>query len=122
MADNVTLDSMSGGDLVAAVDIGGVKFQRVKVTLGAGGENDGDVSDANPMPVSGSLVITNADITAVKNSLAAANSFAPSVYDDVNLSYTGDTLTGVVFKLGAVTISTLTLIYVGGKLDSVVKT
>lgn len=51
MADNVTLDSMSGGDTVAADEIGGVKFQRVKIVEGADGVNDGDVASGNPLPV-----------------------------------------------------------------------
>jgi hypothetical protein len=37
MADNVTLNTMTGGDTCAADDIGGVKHQRVKVSLGADG-------------------------------------------------------------------------------------
>ena len=48
MADNVTLPGT--GEIVAADDIGAAKFQRVKVTLGADGANDGDVSATNPMP------------------------------------------------------------------------
>lgn len=51
MADNVTLDAMSGGDTVGADDIGGVKFQRVKIIEGADGTNDGDISSANGLPV-----------------------------------------------------------------------
>ena len=50
MADNVTLDTMSGGDTVAADDISGVKYQRVKLTLGADGVNDNDVASGNPIP------------------------------------------------------------------------
>lgn len=57
MADNTTLNSGTGGDVIATDDIGpGVKYQRVKVTLGADGVNDGDISSANPMPVDGSGV------------------------------------------------------------------
>lgn len=52
MADNTILNSGSGGDTVATDDISGVKFPRGKITLGADGVNDGDVSSANPMPVS----------------------------------------------------------------------
>lgn len=52
MADNVTLNVGVGGDVAAADDIGGVKYQRLKITLGDDGVNDGDVSSANPMPVS----------------------------------------------------------------------
>ena len=48
--------------------------------------------------------------------------FVPSVYDSVTLSYTGSNLTGVVFKNGGTTVSTLTLAYTGSQLDSVTKT
>jgi hypothetical protein len=52
VADNTTLNAGTGGDVVASDDIGpGVKYQRVKVTLGADGVNDGDVASGNPMPV-----------------------------------------------------------------------
>ena len=59
MADNTTLNPGSGGDIAAADDIAGVKYQRVKLTLGADGVNDGDVSAANPVPVAGSLSVDN---------------------------------------------------------------
>lgn len=53
MADNVVLSTAVGtGDTVAADDIGGVKYARSKIVIGADGTNDGDVSSANPMPVS----------------------------------------------------------------------
>ena len=58
MADNTTLNTGTGGDLIATDDIAGVKYQRVKLTLGADGANDGDVSAANPVPVSGSLSVS----------------------------------------------------------------
>lgn len=51
MADNITLQPGSGGDTCAADDVGGVKFPRGKITLGADGSNDGDVSDTLPLPV-----------------------------------------------------------------------
>lgn len=50
MADDVTLNAGSGGDVIAADDISSVKFQRVKLTLGADGVNDGDISSTNPIP------------------------------------------------------------------------
>ena len=59
MADNTTLNPGSGGDIAATDDIDGVKWQRVKLTLGADGVNDGDVSAANPVPVAGSLSVSN---------------------------------------------------------------
>lgn len=53
MADNVTLDPGSGGSVIAADDISSVFYPRSKITLGADGVNDGDVSSANPLPVKG---------------------------------------------------------------------
>ena len=51
MADNITLNLGSGGDVLAADDIGpGVKYTRSKITIGAAGDNDGDISNSNPMP------------------------------------------------------------------------
>lgn len=50
MADNTQLNPGEGGDIAAADDIGGVKYQRVKLTLGDDGVNGGDVSAANPIP------------------------------------------------------------------------
>jgi hypothetical protein len=51
MADNTTLNSGSGGDVIATDDISGVKYQRVKLVYGNDGQNHGDVSHANPFPV-----------------------------------------------------------------------
>lgn len=51
MADNTTLNAGTGGDVIGSDDIGGVKFQRVKLIHGADGVNDGDVASGNPLPV-----------------------------------------------------------------------
>jgi len=51
MADNITLDSGSGGDTLGADEISSVKYQRVKLIQGADGTNDGDVAKANPLPI-----------------------------------------------------------------------
>ena len=53
-----------------------------------------------------------------------ANSLVPSTYDYISLSYTDDDLTGVVYKTGGAsgtTVSTLTLAYTDGNLISVTK-
>lgn len=50
MADNVGITPGTGAT-AAADDIGGVLYQRVKITTGTDGVADGDVSSANPMPV-----------------------------------------------------------------------
>ena len=64
MADNTTLSSGSGGDTIATDDIGGVKFQRVKIVEGADGSNDGDICDANPLPARISDGTHTADVNA----------------------------------------------------------
>ena len=51
MADNFTGNPGAGGDVFAADDVAGIKYQRVKMVLGADGVNGGDVSGTNPMPV-----------------------------------------------------------------------
>jgi hypothetical protein len=58
MADNVGYTPGEGAS-VAADDISGHLFQRVKLALGADGVNDGDVSAANPVPVTGSVTVGN---------------------------------------------------------------
>jgi hypothetical protein len=107
MADNVTLKEMTGGEVVAADDIAGIKYQRMKLTLGADGVDDGDVSTANPIPVT----------------LLAG--FVPDGYDYISLGYTGSDLTTVVYKTGGVagtTIATLTLVYSESILQSITRT
>lgn len=49
------MNAGAGGDTYASDDIGGVKFQRVKLVEGADGTNDGDISSANPLPVDAGL-------------------------------------------------------------------
>lgn len=51
MADNVVAAPGIGGATFATDDIGGVQYPRTKLTLGADGVTDGDVSASNPLPV-----------------------------------------------------------------------
>lgn len=70
MADNTTLPvPTTTSDVIATDDVSGVKFQRVKMTLGADGVNDGDVSSDNPLPVSitGSIPVTIASAIEITN-------------------------------------------------------
>ncbi|CAB4164642.1 hypothetical protein UFOVP826_62 [uncultured Caudovirales phage] len=63
MADNVGYTPGTGAT-VAADEIGGVLHQRIKLTLGADGVSDGDVSSSNPLPVSvGGVVDISGTIT-----------------------------------------------------------
>lgn len=49
MADNTPI-TPGAGIQIASDDIGGVQHQRVKMTMGADGVSEGDVSSTNPMP------------------------------------------------------------------------
>lgn len=69
MADNTVLNSGSGGDTIATDDIGGVKFQRIKLVHGADGVNSGDVSTANPLPVS----LPNPTLVSVSGTITTGN-------------------------------------------------
>jgi hypothetical protein len=55
MADNTQVINPqalnAGGDTIATDDVGGVKFQKVKVNLGASGVDGGEVTTTNPFPV-----------------------------------------------------------------------
>ena len=66
MADDVTLNAMTGGDVIGADDISSVKYQRVKIIVGANGTNDGDVCAGAPLPVT-------AAVTAVVPGVAATS-------------------------------------------------
>lgn len=66
MADNTQLPIPStSGDVIAADDIAGVKYQRVKLIHGADGVNDGDVSSANPLPTVIDGVATEATLSSL---------------------------------------------------------
>ena len=51
MADNTTLNVGTLGDTLGTDDIGGVKYQRVKLIFGPDGVNRGDTEQANALPV-----------------------------------------------------------------------
>lgn len=72
MADNVILNSGTGGATLAADDIAGIHHQRVKIQYGADGAAT-DVSDSNPLPIDdagGSITVDNTDITAIAAAVA----------------------------------------------------
>ena len=47
------------------------------------------------------------------------NSLVPERYDKMDLSYSGDNLTQVIYKFNLVTVSTINLIYTGNNITSV---
>lgn len=72
MADNVELNPGSGGAVVATDEIAGAQYQRMKLTLGGEGVNDGDVSSSNPLPVTGGLTDAQLMASPVPVSTSAA--------------------------------------------------
>jgi hypothetical protein len=79
MADNTQLSPGTGGDVIASDDIGGVKFQRMKLIHGADGVNAGDVATGNPLPVSASALplpagaATEATLASIASTIANSN-------------------------------------------------
>lgn len=77
--------------------------------------------------VSNSAASVNPDIpvaTVTRNGeiyQEIVSGIANQPHDRIDLSYTGTNLTGVVYKLGGVTVATLTLSYTGSQLTSVVR-
>lgn len=57
MANDTVLLPGGGGDTIRTEEIGLVKYPVSKIALGAAGVDDGDVSAANPMPVTGTLTV-----------------------------------------------------------------
>lgn len=90
----------------------------------------GDISNDNPLPVTGAFALPSGSATSANQLLEIAqlqtlNALVPSVYDYISLGYTGEDLTSVVYKLGGSggsIVSTLTLTYSGGALQTVMKT
>lgn len=107
MADNTELASGSGGDTIATDDIGGVKYPRSKIVIGADGTNDGDVSATNPIPakvtgaaaenaaVSGNPVLIGGRYDATPRTLGDGDVGAPALDADgaLQISDGGNTIT-----------------------------
>ncbi len=76
MSDNVGYLPSSDPNAVpiAADNIAGTRFQRMKLTIGADGVNDGDVATANPLPVAAAAYETR---TAVSGALTYVGKAAP---------------------------------------------
>lgn len=74
MVDNVGY-TPGIGSTVAADEIGGILFQRMKMIIGIDGVNSGDISAVNPMPVTGTVVtggLTDAELRAAAVPVSAA--------------------------------------------------
>lgn len=109
MADNITINTGSGGPVVAADDISSVFYQRVKLSVGADGSAT-DVSSAAPLPASDNgpgwtqvFGVSGARFTSADATTAAAATDAPTsgqklVIDDIIFSV-GATAMQVDFQI-----------------------
>ena len=68
MADNVQINAMTGGDTIAADDIAGVKYQRVKVGYG----DDGAFNDIHPGAPLPALVASGTGVGSQQVDVATA--------------------------------------------------
>ena len=75
MAENVNITPGSG-DVIGADDISSVKYQRVKMIIGADGTNDGDVASGNPLPT------TEANSTAILADTASIDTNCGTIAGD----------------------------------------
>jgi hypothetical protein len=128
------IDTDGQSEYVTAVKPLPVDIQGATLSLDADGveiKND----SGNPIPISdagGSLTVdgplTDAELRAtavpVSGTVNVLTGLEIPEHDFIDLSYTGDNLTGVVYKTGGsggTTVATLTLAYTGSRLDSVTK-
>ncbi len=120
-------------DVNASIDPAGLATSAKQDSLLTELQLKADLTETQPVSLASvpSHAVTNAGafVTQVDGAaltqLQTINSLTPAVYDYIALSYTGDNLTGVVFKVGGAggtTVSTLVLAYTGAVLDSVTKT
>ncbi len=76
-----------------------------------------DIGSGVTIEVGASVEVSNDD----GNPVPVVTGFQIPSHDNIALTYTGDNLTGVAYKVGATTVATLTLAYTGSRLDSVTK-
>lgn len=111
MADNVTLNSGSGGATLATDDVSGVQFQKVKLDVGGDGAT-AMLSNSNPVPVGdagGSLTVDNTVLSVVGNGTAATAQRVTIASDSTGVIGVGDnggslTVDGTVAVSGTVTV------------------
>lgn len=104
MADNFVANAGSGGDTFGADDIDGVKYARTKIIIGADGTNDGDVSSANPLPVTAAIAAaqTLATVTSITNVVHVDDNSSTLSIDDGGGTITVD---GTVAVSGSVAVT-----------------
>lgn len=106
MTDNVILNPGAGGDTVAADDIAGIKYQRIKTGFGIEGEY-ADVSTVDPLPVTDliSAELLESLQTLMVRLLNATNS--PRGYD---VALGRNRMTAIVESGTVTTVTTVTTV------------
>lgn len=109
MPDNSVLPAT--GETIATDEIGGVKFQRVKLVPGDDGVNGGDVSANNPLPVgaAGELIEV---LEAIRMSLHSLTRTVGNAYPDASnrLRVVIDAITGALTLATITTVGTVTTV------------
>src|SRR5215213_7746339 len=102
MADDVTLNAGAGGDTIAADDVAGVKYQRVKIAAGADGAAADTGTTTTPFAVkisdgtdvalvsAGGALLTDASATTQPVSIAATVTVDLAGNNDVTVTGTVD--------------------------------
>lgn len=112
--DNTTLNSGTGGDVIASDDISGVKFQRIKLIFGPDGTNEGDASTANPFPAK-QVYKNRVDVNYFSVGAAAGTTGVETMITLTKSSGTGATSTGTSFVITSGKIYKITSITFGSR-------
>jgi len=83
--------------------------------------------ESNSATATGTFKHVTVSTSGTKTALDTVNisQLIPEIYDYISLSYTGDDLTGVIYKVGGssgTTVATLALTYLSGVLQTVTRT
>lgn len=131
MADNTTLNTGTGGDVIATDDISGVKYQRVKVNYGTDGFAT-DVDYATPLPVdatsrasaTGTITTSTSTITLTGAHGGSASVFIYGTYAGVSFQVETSPdgtnwFTAIVMAANALTSATISTISPGTNASAV---
>jgi len=119
-AVEVLLTSMDADTSAIAVDAAAIESLLTTIDADTG-SIDGKIP-ASLTVTSTRLLVDGSGVTQpVSGTVNTLTGLDIPKHDNIALTYTGDNLTGVAYKVGASTVATLTLAYTGSRLDSVTK-
>ena len=102
MADNVSVGPTTSLT-VATDEVGSVQYQKVKLVNAAADSEEEIGTSAKPLPI------------------ISMSQLVPKLYDNIFLTYIGDNLTTVLYKVAGDTVATLTLTYSGVMLETITR-